>query len=184
MAIIRPYLSRRRSRQEDYTEFAVCSSKKRPSIIMEITEKDLIRFWSKVDKTNNCWLFKTIRTGEKYGRFSLNGKPVRAHRFSFFIHYGYLPPDKDILHKCDNPRCVNPYHLVSGTHNDNMKDMVLRSRSCKGNRHFGVKLNKSEVIEIRELIKEKIACSKIAKKYNVAPSTIYNIKYGKTWNWL
>jgi len=99
------------------------------------------RFWSKVEKTDGCWnwLFGCDKDG--YGFFCVGvGKSnVKAHRFAYSLSH----PDegitgKIIRHTCDNPKCVNPSHLLVGTAQDNMNDKMQRGR-WKGGRPKGSK---------------------------------------------
>lgn len=96
---------------------------------------DLERFWANVQKESECWRWVggTNKTG--YGRMHWRGPNTLAHRISWVIHFGAIPEGLEILHKCSgggNPWCVNPFHLVLGTHSENMADMVSagRSRRC------------------------------------------------------
>ena len=75
-------------------------------------------FWSKVNKTNTCWLWIGGKTKDGYGTCS-NGY---AHRQSWKIHYGDIPRGLLVLHTCDIRNCVNPNHLWLGTILDNIKD--------------------------------------------------------------
>jgi hypothetical protein len=61
----------------------------------------------------------------KCGRIRFNGKNELAHRISWMLHYGNIPEEMNVLHKCDNPQYVNPNHLFLGTHKDNMNDMII-----------------------------------------------------------
>ena len=97
-----------------------------------VSEIDKARFWSKVDMSYNCWLWTGSKSSDGYGRFGLNGKSVAAHRLAYGIVSGEMPTEQ-VLHRCDNPPCVNPDHLKTGTHKDNMMDMMKRGRHRKKN---------------------------------------------------
>jgi hypothetical protein len=93
------------------------------------------RFWSQVTKTDGCWLW-TGYTRKGYGTIKVNGEQITTHRFSFFLHYGHFP--NICRHACDTPACVNPEHLLDGTHQDNRRDCVTRNRHGRGARFKGV----------------------------------------------
>ena len=91
------------------------------------------RFWSKVVKGDGCWRWTGAKTNG-YGYLTLGGRNsglIRAHRFSYEFHFGPIPHGLVVRHKCDNPECTNPDHLEVGTHQDNMKDIVLRRRHAR-----------------------------------------------------
>lgn len=86
------------------------------------------------EPNSGCWLW--LRTCDKdgYGHgFRVHGKKVKAHSFSYERTFGAIPAGKWVLHKCDNPSCVNPDHLFLGTHADNMADMTKKGRSVASN---------------------------------------------------
>jgi hypothetical protein len=88
------------------------------------------RFWSKVDKSGECWVWTAKALCENgYGRFYVGKKPLRAHRYSWELANGPITDGLFVCHRCDNPPCVNPAHLFLGTHQDNMQDMVAKGRS-------------------------------------------------------
>lgn len=87
------------------------------------------RFWLKVRKTDDCWVWKAVCNSWGYGCFKVNGKMVLAHRHSWEMANGPIPTNKKILHKCDNTRCVRPEHLFIGTHLDNMRDASMKGRT-------------------------------------------------------
>lgn len=92
------------------------------------------RFWSKVDIKNawECWEWLGSKNKRGYGYFSIKRKPLYAHRYSWIIHNDIIPYKNFICHKCDNPSCVNPSHLFSGTPKDNVMDCVKKGRFVGG----------------------------------------------------
>ena len=121
------------------------------SIIPKLSEKELSRFWSKINKNGpipdhchelggQCWLWQAAFSKGGYGRFNIRRNGVKktylAHRIVYTLYYGLLAnPTINVLHKCDNPPCCNFYHLFEGTNADNMADMVYKGRSLIGNRN-------------------------------------------------
>lgn len=88
----------------------------------------LTRFWEKVMKTDNCWLWIGARERGGYGCIQIKHNNFRAHRLSWELHHGTVPTGMHVLHTCDNPPCVNPTHLFLGTSLDNMADKVRKGR--------------------------------------------------------
>lgn len=150
----------------------------------DFTTKDIERFWSKVnvsDDPNACWEW-TGYILRKYGYLNINGKNIRVHRFSYALHYGSIPNGQVIRHNCDNPSCVNPKHLSSGTQPDNIKDKMLKNRQAQGERHGRSKLTEQEISEIRDIYaKGDVGYRKLAKRFCVSHIQIANIVKGKHW---
>lgn len=120
-------------------------------------EETVVRFWSKVHKTSSphgCWEW-TASCFEKrggYGQFSTvsfsGRKRYSAHRFSWLIEHGSIPKGLCVLHRCDNPKCVNPMHLFLGTDMDNVRDMRAKRRDSWSK-------SPSEVLKIRQKMSMK-----------------------------
>lgn len=98
--------------------------------VMELTEKDIARFWSKVDRRgpDECWPWSGNKTSRGYGRLWLGGRPVYAHRLAVVISGREMPHARLACHSCDTPLCVNPSHLFVGTWNDNVQDAKAKGR--------------------------------------------------------
>jgi hypothetical protein len=152
-------------------------------IISIIVDKMEERFWSKVSEpdANGCrnWLASLDHRG--YGQFQLNYKMKKAHRIAYELIKGPIPEGLHILHSCDNPKCVNPEHLSTGTNNDNVKDKMNKNRQCKGIQHGKSKLTEAQVLEIRASDKTQ---QELANIYNLDQSTISYIKNNKLWKHL
>ena len=97
------------------------------------------RFWVKVEDTGYCWHWTGSTNRHGYGTFKINGRPELAPRVAYTLTRGGIESDC-VLHRCDNPICVNPDHLFSGTHHDNMMDMDRKGRRYLGktSKHKGV----------------------------------------------
>jgi hypothetical protein len=144
------------------------------------------RFWSKVNKTDSCWLwgagcdtagYGLIRRGEKRGT-------ITTHRASWIINKGPVPKGLCVLHNCpngDNRKCINPNHLWLGTADENMKDRNSKNRQAKGEKIGNSKLTEDAINEIRALSKI-ISGRKIAKLFSVGKTTIQEVLKRRSWN--
>lgn len=92
------------------------------------------RFLSKVEiNESGCWVWQGFCNEGGYGKFKVDGVMVTATRWILARTLGReLASDEKARHTCDNPPCVNPDHLVPGTHADNMQDMIQRGRRRSG----------------------------------------------------
>lgn len=112
------------------------------------------RFWSKVNKQGPCWdwVARVNRCG--YGTVAMDcergkpnrGKNILSHRAAWILTVGPIPERMHVLHRCDNPACVNPDHLFMGTPFINNHDMIR-----KGREKHPVKIPWESVLEIRRL---------------------------------
>src|SRR5229473_531412 len=93
------------------------------------------RFWSKVRKSDGCWEWIAGKHRFGYGIIRDGGRGSRmrtAHRISWEFHNGSIPAGLWVLHRCDNPQCINPDHLFLGTQFDNMTDAARKGRIRNG----------------------------------------------------
>lgn len=140
---------------------------------------------SRVDIKNKdkCWPWLGA-TVKGYGCYRELGKNYYAHRLSFELFNGIkLTSDIKVLHRCNNPICVNPHHLFAGTKADNVEDMDIKGRriSLYGEENPRSKLTLEQVKEIKQLLRHSLAQRTIAERYNIKHSTVGQIARGVTW---
>jgi hypothetical protein len=96
--------------------------------------KDRARFKSKIkypkNRKQDCWEWLGTIGKDGYGKLVLNGKNCRAHRVAYHNFVNQLLSSEELVcHTCDNPKCVNPFHLWKGSHKDNLNDMAKKGRA-------------------------------------------------------
>lgn len=139
----------------------------------------------KIDTETGCWEWKRWVQPNGYGVLWIEDKVWGVHRLMHIIHNGALSSEEIVCHTCDNPSCVNPDHLWSGTHKDNMQDAMQKGRAIKGERVPSAKLTKEEVLEIREKYSSSdISQRDLADQYSLTKSTIGDIVREEIWTHL
>jgi hypothetical protein len=101
---------------------------------------------------------------------------VLAHRFSYELVHGLIPDGLHVLHRCDNPPCVNPTHLFLGTNADNVRDRDTKGRGARGTAHWNCRLTDEEVAEIRNASGLQW---EIAERFGISHQAVSNIKRGE-----
>lgn len=164
------------------------------------------RFWQKVDKTGECWLWTGGQFSNKYGRVAIaqsgekySYKNGLAHRVAWAFQAGETPRGTLILHICDTPSCVRNDevgwyevngvlhkrwgHLFEGTTQDNIADKVEKGRqgAARGMASGMARFTDDDIREIRRLNQGGMGKRKIAKLYQAAENTIHCIVRYKTW---
>ncbi|MBO1080875.1 HNH endonuclease signature motif containing protein [Roseomonas haemaphysalidis] len=139
------------------------------------------------EPNSGCWLWmgRADYSNPRYTAATFEIRLVRfvAPRVSVAMHRGPIPVGLCVLHKCDNPLCVNPDHLFVGTRAENTADMFAKGRSrtapVLGERHGQAKLNPAAVKHIRA---SALPGNALAKQLGVSPTAVWSVRTGRTWS--
>ena len=122
-----------------------------------------------------CWEWNGARLARGgYGQIRWGPKNYRVPRLAYELWVGPIEDGLHVLHRCDNPSCLNPEHLVTGTNQENAKDRVSKGRSHS-------KLTLKQVAKIKALLEEGYDNVTLARRFGVTRQQIWNIKKGKLW---
>lgn len=152
-------------------------------------DEDLIRRFNakwELDPNTGCHIWTGAHLPKGYGiiKRPRERRQYYAHRLSYLIHKGGIPKRRQVLHRCDNPACVNPDHLFLGTSKDNLQDMKAKGRHLYGCRNSTSKLSDKEVLEIRKLYAAGVRQRQLAKVYGVSQGNISRICRRVRWTHL
>lgn len=137
-------------------------------------------FWPKVviGHIDNCWPWTASRNRKGYGQVNRDGHGHLAHRVAYELMHGTIPDGFCVLHRCDNPGCVNPRHLFTGSKADNNADMMAKGRYARGETNGQSKLTRETAALIRAA---QGYHHDIAKEFGVHQTTVTRVKAGQIW---
>lgn len=132
------------------------------------------------EPNSGCWIWTKAVDRDGYGRIWYEGETQPAHRISFLNYKGPLG-NYQVLHKCDNPSCVNPDHLFLGTNQDNMIDKKNKGR-C--NPPIGVRSGTAKLTDdvVRSIRAAEGKYKELSKIFGISPAQICRIKSGTRWS--
>jgi hypothetical protein len=160
------------------------------SVIVALTDEERFRE-GYVVRQDGCWEWVRSRNEDGYGQITFRGESTRAHRAAYEIHKGAVPQGRVVRHTCDNRACVNPDHLLLGSQQDNIQDMVRRGRraSFDGEKNGRAKLTLHEVELVERFLlrhppklgRNSGSCNFLGRWFGVTPTMIGRIGMGKAW---
>lgn len=156
-----------------------------PRPLPQISDPHVIATFEKryeAEPNTGCWLWLGALFNNGYGQFRIESRTQLAHRVAFAIYKSAIPPKWHVLHKCDNPLCVNPSHLYLGTHQQNMEDRGKRGRS-RGGSLVGIACPWAKLTEdaVRAIRSDSRSATIAADTYGISESQFYRIKRRERW---
>lgn len=162
-----------------------------------VSDRRIAMLLARVDRSGECWRWLGRHDAKDgYAVASVGNQPKRLHRV-FLVWAGVtIPPGHLVLHRCDNPGCVRPDHLFTGTQADNMRDMSRKGRSLRGDRnpmrrypekcprgeqHGCAKLTTERVRAMRARRAEGRTYSQLALEFQTPRSTVAAVCTGRLW---
>lgn len=134
---------------------------------------------------SGCWVWKTgAAFKQRHPDFRFDGGYIKASHFSWQRAKGKLSEGEQVLHTCDNPRCVNVDHLFIGDHLANMQDKARKGRSHRprGERNGRARITRFVATEIRRLYAAGgISQQKLADRFGLAQPTVSQIIRNEVW---
>jgi DNA-binding transcriptional regulator YiaG len=159
-------------------------------------QSEIERFWAKTKREGAClvwtgalgkWdgygIFRAYRPGRKLanGKRLSSGVTVRAHRFIYERVFGKLPRKIEVMHSCDNRRCVALQHLSPGSHQFNLLDAANKGRTPQGGRNGQAKLTARQIKAIRRQRAAGLTQAEVAKRFRISQGHVSDIVTSKRW---
>lgn len=131
----------------------------------------------------SCMLWTGAKDKDGYGELWSEGRKYRTHRLAFELTGRVIPDEMCVCHTCDNPACVNPYHLFLGSHADNSRDREAKGRGHQlSGRLIGTsKLNEECVKVIRYLCLRGVPQRRLSHAYGVSQQLVSRIANNQLW---
>lgn len=135
------------------------------------------------EPNSGCWLWTGAVDSLGYGMFWMDGRSHRAHRVGFVLAGNTIQGKTIVMHRCDNPGCVNPQHLTAGTHKDNTVDAYRKGRRSNhsGSRHGNAKFTEQDVLNMRDQYAKGASLSDLARDFSTSTQAVFIIVKRKGW---
>lgn len=157
-------------------------------VIRGMSDIDRLKAHTVANEQTGCWEWTASLTEHGYGQMRFRGTRWLSHRVAWVLFKGEIPEDGNayktmgVLHRCDNPKCVNPEHLFLGDQGDNCTDSVSKSRwgkrGCPGETHGRAIVTEDMVREIR---RSEETLSVLAERYGLSRSAVSHIRKRRSW---
>jgi len=141
------------------------------------------KFWARVSRGEGCWEWTGVIGSGGYGQMNFLGRSESAPRVAWRLQRGEIPTHLELMHSCDNRKCVRLEHLSLGTRLDNMRDKEAkgRGRVARGADQWKARLDNERVRAIRALYADGVSISAIARAFDVHTVTVTKIVKRITW---
>jgi len=138
---------------------------------------------------DDCWPWTAAKGTHRRGnqtpyfqpKIRVDGKALTATRVAWELYRGPIPSGLHVLHRCDNPVCVNPAHLFLGTNADNTRDKVAKGRAPRGEANSLAHLTEDVVRRVHDA---PGTCDDVAMRFGLGRSQVSRIRRGETWRHL
>ncbi len=138
------------------------------------------------EPNTGCWLWTGQVDQFGYGTIAVRGRTKKAHRLAWEVAFGPLPKigghhGAVIRHRCNQPCCVNPHHLMVGSQRDNLRDMSEAGRSTRGEKSHLAVLTEADVREILRMVASGEKQRVVGARFGVTQTNISAIVCGISW---
>lgn len=140
---------------------------------------------------SGCWEWTGADTSKGYGFIDLKNwewpeRVVLVHRLVYRLCVGPVPKGLCVLHRCDNPPCINPTHLFLGDNLDNIADKMAkgRHRSPVGEEHGNSRMTAEAVMRLRSRAAKGQSAASLAHEFHISETSVRDIIKGRTWRHL